>query len=68
MIDAGLPVGTGSDGLLNPYIEIMGAVTHPTQPGERVDVATVLTGHTTGSAVLEGRDYEKGRATRVRGW
>jgi hypothetical protein len=57
----GIEVGIGSDGPLNPYIGISGALVHPTRPDEAVDVAQVLTAYTVGSARAEGTEADKGR-------
>ncbi|GAY07391.1 amidohydrolase [Pseudonocardia sp. N23] len=61
LFDAGIGVGIGSDGPLNPYLGMLAAVLHPTRPAESVDVATVLAAYTAGSATAEGAENEKGR-------
>jgi predicted amidohydrolase YtcJ len=58
--DAGIPLGIGSDGELNPFVNLMFAVTHPDNPREALTMAAAVTAYTHGSAYAEFSDREKG--------
>jgi predicted amidohydrolase YtcJ len=60
-VAAGITVGIGSDGPLNPFFGLFAALVHPTRMSEAVDAATFLRAHTIGSARAEGTEHEKGR-------
>lgn len=60
MLRAGIPVAFGSDGPLNPFLNIMFAVTHPTNPAEALTVEEALVAYTRGSAFAEGMERRKG--------
>lgn len=60
LIAAGIQVAIGSDGPLNPFLNLMLAVTHPFNPAEGVTVEQAVTAYTVGSARAELRDREKG--------
>lgn len=55
LLRAGIPVAIGSDGLLNPYLNIMFAVTHP-RPTERLSREEAVIAYTRGSAYAEHED------------
>jgi predicted amidohydrolase YtcJ len=60
MLKAGIPVAFGSDGPLNPFLNIMFAVMHPTNPAEALTVEESLVAYTRGSAFAEGMERRKG--------
>ncbi|GIH22692.1 amidohydrolase [Acrocarpospora phusangensis] len=60
LVEAGVPVGIGSDGPLNPYLSMFGALVHPTRMSEAVRMEDALRAYTTGGARAEGTDHEKG--------
>ena len=60
LIEAGIPIAIGSDGPLNPFLNILFAVTHPINPAEAITVEQAVTAYTVGSARAELRDQEKG--------
>lgn len=60
LIEAGIPVAMGSDGPSNPYLNIMFAAMHPTNPGEAVTREQAVIAYTKGSAYAEFKEKEKG--------
>jgi predicted amidohydrolase YtcJ len=58
--DAGIPLAFGSDGPLNPYLNIMLAVTHPRQPAEGLTREQAVVVYTRGSAYAEFAERDKG--------
>jgi predicted amidohydrolase YtcJ len=60
MLKAGIPVALGSDGPLNPFLNIMFAVMHPTNPAEGLSIDQALAAYTRGSAFAEGAERQKG--------
>ena len=61
LLDAGIPVAIGSDGPMNPFLNIMAATTHPTNPKEALTREQAVSAYTTGSAFAEFKEDEKGR-------
>ena len=61
LLDAGVPLAIGSDGPMNPFLNIMAAVTHPTNPKEALTREQAVTAYTTGSAFAEFKEQEKGQ-------
>ncbi|RYZ29422.1 MAG: amidohydrolase [Chitinophagaceae bacterium] len=59
-IEAGIPVAIGSDGPNNPYLNIMFAAMHPTNPSEAVTREQAVVAYTKGSAYSEFKEKEKG--------
>ena len=57
---AGVPIAFGSDGPMNPYLNIMFAVTHPVNPGEALDREQAVLAYTRGAAYAEFAEREKG--------
>jgi predicted amidohydrolase YtcJ len=51
---AGIPVAIGSDGPLNPYLNIMFAYTHPFRPGEAITRKQAVMAYTKTAAYAEG--------------
>jgi predicted amidohydrolase YtcJ len=60
LLEAGVPVAIGSDGSPSPWIDVMLAVVHPTDPSEAITVEQAVTASTRGAAFAEFREKEKG--------
>lgn len=60
LLQQGIPVALGSDGPLNPYLNIMFAVLHPYQPKEAITVEEAVIAYTHTAAYAEFREKEKG--------
>ena len=61
LLDAGIPLAIGSDGPMNPFLNIMGATTHPANPKEALTREQAVSAYTTGSAFSEFKEKEKGQ-------
>ena len=64
LIDAGVPIAIGSDGPLNPWLNIMFAEMHPNNPGEAITREQALIAYTRRSAYAEFAEREKGTIAR----
>jgi predicted amidohydrolase YtcJ len=60
LLAAGVPVALGSDGPINPYLNIMMACLHPSNPREAVTREQAVIAYTITSAYAEFREREKG--------
>lgn len=60
LLKAGIPVAIGSDGPNNPFLNIMFAAIHPTNPAEAITREQAVIAYTYGSAFAEGKEKEKG--------
>jgi len=60
LIEAGIPFALGSDGPLNPYLNLMFAVMHPARPSEAITIEQAVEAYTRGSAFAEFQENEKG--------
>jgi predicted amidohydrolase YtcJ len=60
LLGAGIPVAFGSDGPMNPYLNIMFASTHPNRPSEAISREQALIAYTLTSAYAEFTEKEKG--------
>jgi predicted amidohydrolase YtcJ len=60
LVEAGIPLALGSDGPLNPYLNILWAATHANTPSEALSVEQALRAYTWGSAYAEHTEHEKG--------
>ena len=60
IVDAGIPLALGSDGVLNPYLNIMFATIAETNPPEALTVERALVAYTQGSAFAEFQEKNKG--------
>lgn len=60
LLAAGVPLALGSDGPLNPFLNIMFATLHPVRPSEALTREEAVTAYTRGSAFAEGQDQDKG--------
>jgi hypothetical protein len=58
--DAGVPLALGSDGPLNPFLNLMFATTHPNRPGEALSREQAVRAYTWGSAYAEFTEDQKG--------
>jgi predicted amidohydrolase YtcJ len=56
LLKAGIPVALGSDGPLNPYLNIMFACMHPFRPSEALTVEEAVIAYTKTSAYAEMQD------------
>jgi predicted amidohydrolase YtcJ len=63
-IEAGIPVAIGSDGPNNPFLNIMFAAMHPTNPAEAVSREEAVIAYTKGSAYAEFKEKDKGMIKR----
>jgi predicted amidohydrolase YtcJ len=60
LIEAGIPVALGSDGPMNPFLNIMFAITDPSNPPEAITREQAVRAFTHGSAFAEFAEQEKG--------
>ena len=60
LLEAGIPLALGSDGPLNPYLNLMLAATHPYNPKEAITREQAVRAYTQGSAFAEFAEDEKG--------
>ena len=63
LLDAGIPVALGSDGLVNPYLNILFASTHPDRPSEAITRTAIVAN--TADLRLCGVRRERERNTRA---
>lgn len=59
-VTAGVPFAIGTDGPLNPYLNIMFATVNEVNPREALTVEEALAAYTRGSAYAEHREADKG--------
>jgi hypothetical protein len=62
-LEAGVPVAFGADAggsAMNPFLNIMLAVMHPTNPAEALTLEQAVAAYTSGAAYAEGTEDEKG--------
>jgi predicted amidohydrolase YtcJ len=64
LIEAGIPFALGSDGPMNPFLNIMLAAIHPARPGEAITREQAIRAYTFGSAYAEFAESEKGTLTK----
>jgi predicted amidohydrolase YtcJ len=60
ILKAGIPLALGSDGVMNPYLNIMLAITTPAHPSEAITREEAVEAYTRGSAFAEFAEDEKG--------
>ena len=60
LLDAGIPVALGSDGALNPFLNIMLAFSHPENPNEAITREQAVVAYTLTSAYAEFAEQDKG--------
>ena len=56
----GIPLALGSDGPLNPWLNVMFATMHPLNPQEAITREQAVIAYTRGSAFAEFQEMEKG--------
>jgi predicted amidohydrolase YtcJ len=61
LLEAGIPIAIGSDGPISPFVNIIGAITNPTNPREVLTREQAVTAYTAGSAFAEFKEREKGQ-------
>lgn len=61
VLQAGIPLALGSDGALNPFLNLMFAIKHPNNPAEAISREATVTAYTYGSAYAEFAERDKGR-------
>jgi predicted amidohydrolase YtcJ len=60
LLNIGVPLALGSDGPLNPFLNLMFATTYPWKPAEALTREQALAAYTQGSAYAEFAEKEKG--------
>jgi predicted amidohydrolase YtcJ len=60
LLAAEIPLALGSDGLLNPFLNILFASVHPVNPSEAISREEAVIAYTRGSAFAEFAENEKG--------
>jgi predicted amidohydrolase YtcJ len=66
LLEAGIPLALGSDGPLNPYLNLMFASIHPYNPKEAITREQAVRAYTYGSAFAEFAEGEKGTIAKGR--
>lgn len=61
LLAAGIPLAIGSDGPMNPFLNIMAATTHPANPKEALTREQAVTAYTAGSAFAQFKEKDKGQ-------
>lgn len=61
LIEAGIPLALGSDGPVNPFLNLKFAVTHPNNPAEAISREAAVAAYTYGSAYAEFAEHDRGR-------
>ena len=61
MLERGIPVAIGSDGPMNPFMNVLWAATHATNPSQALTREQAVTAYTRGSAFAEFTEREKGQ-------
>jgi predicted amidohydrolase YtcJ len=64
LIDAGIPFALGSDGPMNPFLNIMLAAIHPARSSEAITREQAVRAYTAGSAYAEFAENVKGSITK----
>jgi predicted amidohydrolase YtcJ len=60
LLAAGIPLALGSDGPINPYLNVLFASTHPNHPAEAISREQAVIAYTLGSAYAEFAEKDKG--------
>ena len=61
MLERGIPVAIGSDGPMNPFMNVLWAATHATNPSQALTREQAVTAYTRGSAFAEFTERDKGQ-------
>lgn len=64
LLDNKIHFALGSDGPVNPFLNLMFATIHPDNPGEALTLEEALIAYTAGSAFAEFKENEKGTLAR----
>ena len=64
LLDAGIPIAFGSDGPMNPFLNVMFAAIHPVRPTEALTREQSVRAYTNGSAYAEFAENDKGTLTK----
>ncbi|MFN2442234.1 MAG: amidohydrolase [Thermoanaerobaculia bacterium] len=60
ILDSHAPLALGSDGMLNPWLNVLSAATHPANPAEAITREEAVRAYTRGSAFAELEEKRKG--------
>ena len=60
LLDTGVHVAIGSDGAMNPFLNVMFATIHPANPKEALTREQALAAYTLGAAYAEFKEQDKG--------
>jgi predicted amidohydrolase YtcJ len=60
LLAANIPLAFGSDGVMNPFLGILLATTHPARPSEAISREQAVEAYTRGSAYAEFAENDKG--------
>jgi predicted amidohydrolase YtcJ len=60
LLEAGIPLALGSDGPMNPFLNLMFATLHPYNPQEAITREQAVRAYTEGSAFAEFAEQDKG--------
>jgi predicted amidohydrolase YtcJ len=60
LLDAGIPLALGSDGPMNPFVNMMLACQHPNRPSEAITIEQAVIAYTLTSAYAEFAEKDKG--------
>jgi predicted amidohydrolase YtcJ len=63
LLEAGIPVALGSDGPMNPFLNLMFATMHPYNPQEAITREQAVRAYTEGAAFAEFAEQDKGAIT-----
>jgi predicted amidohydrolase YtcJ len=61
MLERGIPVAIGSDGPMNPFMNVLWAATHAANPSQALTREQAVTAYTRGSAFAEFTERDKGQ-------
>lgn len=64
MVETGIPFALGSDGAMNPFLNVMLASIHPDNPSQSISREQAVQAYTLGSAYAEFSENEKGVLTK----
>ncbi|WP_188810891.1 amidohydrolase [Hymenobacter cavernae] len=64
LVAAGIPVALGSDGPLNPFLNLLWATTHPISPTEALTREQAVRAYTYGAAFAEFAETSKGKLAK----
>ena len=64
LLQQGIPFALGSDGPENPFLNLMSAVMHPTNPKEALGMDEAVIAYTYGSAFAEFAEHQKGTLSK----